>query len=101
MPGGWCGIQGCAVETAQGTATAWVECNWGVEQEAGSREQGAGSSRLVVSGEAETRAGFGVRMEQSSRGRSAIRMVQWITVGWMLIELCIALYAGVRAHSVA
>lgn len=30
-----------------------------------------------------------------------IKALQWITIGWMVIELCVALYAGIRAHSIA
>lgn len=32
---------------------------------------------------------------------AAIRRIQWFTVGWMTIEVVIALIAAVRAHSVA
>src|SRR5260370_32737680 len=32
---------------------------------------------------------------------TAIRRIQWLTVGWMTIELGIALVAALRAHSVA
>ena len=40
-------------------------------------------------------------MVQSTRERSSIEKLQWITIAWMVVELCVALYAGVRAHSVA
>ncbi len=32
---------------------------------------------------------------------TAIRRIQWLTVGWMTIEVGIALVAALRAHSVA
>ena len=32
---------------------------------------------------------------------AAIRRVQWLTVGWMTIEIGIALGAALRAHNVA
>lgn len=32
---------------------------------------------------------------------TAVRSLQTITVAWMSVELCVSLYAGVKAHSVA
>ena len=32
---------------------------------------------------------------------AAIRRIQWLTVGWMTIEVGIAFVAALRAHSVA
>lgn len=40
-------------------------------------------------------------MEPISREASAIKTLQFITIGWMTVELCVALYAGARAHSIA
>jgi divalent metal cation (Fe/Co/Zn/Cd) transporter len=35
------------------------------------------------------------------RAVQRVRLLQWITVGWMCVELAVAGVAGVRAHSVA
>ena len=32
---------------------------------------------------------------------SSIRTLQFITIVWMVVELCVALYSGIRAHSIA
>lgn len=37
----------------------------------------------------------------SKRRTSTVKTLQWITVAWMSVELCISLFAGVRARSVA
>lgn len=49
---------------------------------------------------------FGEQMEHSDPGTlsehlSAVRLLQGITIGWMLIELSVSLFAGIRARSVA
>ena len=42
-------------------------------------------------------------MEQviATRQTSAVRTLQFITIAWMAVELCVAVFSGVRAHSVA
>ena len=40
-------------------------------------------------------------MDQLARQKSAVKTLQLITIGWMTLELCIAIYAGLRAHSIA
>ncbi len=39
-----------------------------------------------------------VRSEQQTY---TVKRLQLITIGWMVIELCISLFAGIQAHSVA
>lgn len=31
----------------------------------------------------------------------AVRALQWLTIGWLSVELCLSLLAGLRAHSIA
>ena len=42
-------------------------------------------------------------MEQviTSQQASSIRTLQFITIAWMVVELCVAFYSGVRSHSIA
>ena len=42
-------------------------------------------------------------MEQviTSQQASSIRTLQFITIAWMVVELCVAVYSGVRSHSIA
>jgi divalent metal cation (Fe/Co/Zn/Cd) transporter len=37
----------------------------------------------------------------SNAKHAAIRRIQWLTIGWMTVEVVIALIAALRAHSVA
>ena len=42
-------------------------------------------------------------MEQviTTQQASSIRTLQFITIVWMVVELCVAVYSGVRSHSIA
>ena len=44
-------------------------------------------------------------MEQTltnpAHSAASVRTIQRITIAWMTVELCVALYAGIQAHSVA
>lgn len=40
-------------------------------------------------------------VDHSNRQTSAVRRLQWITIGWMVVELGVSLYAGIRACSIA
>lgn len=40
-------------------------------------------------------------VESAINSHTAVRRIQWFTVGWMTIEVVIALIAAIRAHSVA
>ena len=39
--------------------------------------------------------------DPSEQQASTVRMVQLLTIGWMCVELVVALFAGIRACSVA
>ena len=39
--------------------------------------------------------------ESHPESAAAVRTLQWITIVWMLIEISVAMAAGIRAHSVA
>jgi divalent metal cation (Fe/Co/Zn/Cd) transporter len=38
---------------------------------------------------------------QTAKTAFAVRRIQWFTIAWMAIEVTVAIYAAVRAHSVA
>ena len=42
-------------------------------------------------------------MEQviTDQQASSIRTLQFVTIAWMVVELCVAVYSGVRSHSIA
>ena len=42
-----------------------------------------------------------VAAARSEQQTSTVKSLQLITVGWMVIELCVSLFAGIQAHSVA
>ncbi len=44
---------------------------------------------------------MGQTLSNPAQSAGSVRTIQKITIAWMTVELCVALYAGIEAHSVA